>query len=153
MKTQEEGRCYIDHLAAEHRHVDQLLHQALQMFPSWEELDLADWLLRITDQFRKVRNSLAHHFQQEEEGGCLEEAVARAPGLAAEAEVLTGEHARLLKRLDDLVRKAETAPQVLAARQALEREFRDTVAAIHRHEEAENHIIERGFNVSLQHDE
>lgn len=152
MKTQEESRSYINHMATEHRHLEQLLTSAAHMFPTWEEIDLAEWLPRIVEQFKKVRSQLANHFAQEEAGGCLEEAVSRRPALAGEARNLEADHPRLLQQLGTLVQRGEHAQPTVQQCRALEHEFRALVADIHRHEEAENQLLERGFNVSLQHE-
>lgn len=153
MKTQEEGRSFINHMATEHRHLDQLLSSATQMFPTWEEIDLADWLPRIAEQFKKVRSQLAKHFAQEEEGGCIEEAISHCPPLAGEARCLESDHPRLLQLLDALVKRSEQAQPTITQCQSLEHDFRALVAEIHRHEEAENQLLERGFNVSLRHED
>lgn len=153
MKTQEESQSYINHMATEHRHLEQLLTSAARMFPTWEEIDLAEWLPRIVEQFKKVRTQLGRHFAQEEAGGCLEEAVSHRPALAGEASSLEADHPRLLQQLDALVRRGEQAQPTISQCRALEHDFRTLVAEIHRHEEAENHLLESGFNVSLRHEE
>src|SRR4029450_1925477 len=75
-KTMKNGDCkfaYVDHMLSEHRRLDQLIRRTLASVPSWEELDAADWLPRMTSGLVAIQTELAHHFRDEEQGGCLEE--------------------------------------------------------------------------------
>ena len=91
-------RSYVEHLLAEHRRLDQLIRNALATLPAWEEAESATFLPGMIAGLAAIRAELVHHFREEEAGGCLEEAVARCPGLSAEVADTQAEHAMLLAR-------------------------------------------------------
>jgi hypothetical protein len=139
---------YVDHLQSEHRRVEQLICHAAAALPNWEETDPAAWQPRVVEGLLAIRNEMAHHFHNEEQGGCLEEAVAHCPNLSSEVARIEGEHTRLLADIDDLIRSTEQIehPTVLDA-QILRQELRAIVQALRDHEAAENRVMQRGFGL------
>jgi hypothetical protein len=85
---------------------------------------------------------LAHHFSEEEEGGCVEEAVSHKANLGRQADDLKREDHKLLKQLDGLIDKLRTAPQSM---KLIEKDFRQFVQAICQHEAAESRIVDEGL--------
>src|SRR5262245_65770630 len=102
MQSESEERIYVEHLTAEHRRLDQHIHQTLARLPDWEQRDSANWITELLAGLAAIRQELVRHFEEEEGGGCLEEAVAHCPGLAAEVSAIEAEHANLLGDLDEL---------------------------------------------------
>ena len=151
MNGGDEKFAYVEHMLSEHRHLDQLLRRTLATLPSWEEADAAGWLPRMARSLEAIRAELAHHFQSEEQGGCLEEAVARCPQVAADVEKTEREHDALLERVDELIARCQTTAVPSAAKaQALDQELRQVVRDLRRHEAEENRIMQRGFSVCLE---
>jgi hypothetical protein len=141
---------YVDHMLAEHRRLDHLVRRTMASIPGWEETDAAGWLPRMQAGLAEIRAELAHHFRKEEEGGCLEEAVARCPQLSADVGHIEAEHRDLLAGLDDLIDRCRTLGATTATQaQALDAELRGLVRRLRAHEALENRVMQRGFNVSL----
>jgi Hemerythrin HHE cation binding domain len=141
---------YFDHLMAEHRRLDELIHQTLKAPPDWEEGDV-DWPPRLVEHLTAIRQEMAHHFREEEEGGCLEEAVAHCPSLSTEVLHIEAEHNRLLADMDDLILRAKRLerPKPRDAR-ALGQELQAVVHALRAHEAEETRVIERGFTRNVK---
>jgi iron-sulfur cluster repair protein YtfE (RIC family) len=154
MNDRDEKFAFVDYMQAEHRRLEQLLRRTLAALPSWEEADTDGWLPRMTAGLTAIRAELAHHFRTEEQGGCLEEAVARCPQLSPDVEKIEREHDELLEHLDELIARCQTtaAPTAAQAR-ALEQEFRQIVHELKLHEVEENRIMQRGFSVCLEGEE
>jgi len=151
MKVGADKFAYVDHMLSEHQRLEQLIRRTLSALPSWEELDSQEWLPRMTNGLVAIRTELAHHFRDEEQGGCLEEAVARCPQLSTEVERIEGQHEEILLRLSELVDRCQCAgkltPQQLFA---LEQELRQNVRDLQVHEALENRIMQQGFSVCLE---
>src|SRR3954452_25357188 len=58
--------------------------------------------VRLRD-LEEMRRDLAAHFREEEDGGCLEEAVCRCPSLAHEVRMIESEHPDLVAQLDTMI--------------------------------------------------
>jgi hypothetical protein len=146
MKNSNGGNAYAQHLLAEHRRLDQLMHRTIITLPGWEEADAVDWLPRTVGGLQAIRQEVARHFRDEEAGGCLEEAVANCPSLAAEADGLLHEHPGLLKALDDLIARYEQLVEPTPEHgRALAEELRAVLKKLRQHEALENRLIERAF--------
>jgi Hemerythrin HHE cation binding domain len=145
---------YVDHLLAEHRRLDQLIRRTLASLPCWEESDVSAWTPRMVAGLEAIRRELAQHFREEEAGGCLEEAVARCPALSSEVRQIEGEHQGLLGALDELILSCQRLTQPTARdAHALGQELRALVHRLRAHEALENRIMQRGFGISLEHEE
>jgi hemerythrin HHE cation binding domain-containing protein len=147
-------RAFVDHLLAEHRRLEHLIRSTLTALPAWEETGMAVWLPAMLTGLTAIREELVHHFLEEEAGGCLEEAVARCPRLSADVAEAQAEHSKLLQDLHVLIQWAQQM-QTPTARDAyvLGQELRAIVQQMHAHEVRENHIMERGFSLSLENDD
>jgi len=99
----------------------------------------------------ELRRHLATHFAREEEGGLLEESVARLPRLAAAAGGVLRQHPGLLGRLDALV--ARLAAGNAGAWTAGAADFAAFAAALHDHERAENAVFQEGHVEDLDLDD
>src|SRR5262245_26988435 len=135
MQSESEERIYVEHLTAEHRRLDQLIHQTLGRLPEGEHSQSADWAAELLAGVWAIREELARHFTEEEAGGCLEEAVAHCPALSAEVSAVEAEHAKLLGDLKELIHRAErlTRPTSRDA-QVMHQEIRALANELHLHE-------------------
>lgn len=98
-----------------------------------------------------LRTRLADHFRQEEEGGLLEESVARMPRLGSAAADVLAEHPRLLADLDAIRARfadADDAPCADAWR-GVRSAFAGFVERMQAHERAENAVVQQGYNEDL----
>ena len=153
MYAHDGSNSYVDHLLAEHHRLHALLRHAraaiLQSGGPDRDATAAD-IVRVLKQ---VRQELAHHFMEEEAGGCLEEAVSRCPRLSSEANHLGAEHAELLREIDDLLTIAATSDNSYAAHLAMEHAFKRVCERLYSHEAAENNLLRQGFGVNVNGDE
>ena len=154
MKSESEEWIYVEHLTAEHRRLDQLIHQTLARLSDWEQNELSNWPAELLTGLVAIRDELARHFQEEEAGGCLEEAASLCSGLSNEVTAIEAEHAKLLSELDELIDRARqlTRPAAREAH-ALGQELRALAHAVRLHEARENQIMQRGFGVGLESDD
>lgn len=132
----EECQSYLERARSEHRQVERALREAESQLLSGFHTEL----------LRKLRGQVARHFAVEEQGGCLEEAVSRNPSLSHEIIELEHQHPGLLAELDALIESLERGGDTKAFGQ----EFIGFAARLREHEEQENRVLERGFNVSLE---
>jgi hypothetical protein len=142
---------YIKHLFSEHRRLEtrvETIRGDLASLSSGlaSEADRRDLVLDL----QKLHDELAIHFNEEQEGGCLEEAVSRNPNVTEEAARLEGEHEVLLGRLRELMGKVEGAAATPEADADVAAAFDSFAEELLAHEVAENRIMERGFNIDLE---
>jgi len=145
---------FVEHLLAEHRRLDHLISRTMAALPSWGENGASQWLPRLVEGLNAIRQELAQHFHEEEDGGCLEEAVSRCPGLSSEVARVESEHSKLLADLDELIRRAQplSGSKPDDAR-VLGQKLRAIVLELHAHEALENQIMARGFGRSLENED
>lgn len=150
MTDLDECRAYAAHLLAEHRRLQELVREIQTIFENRDET-LGEVKERLVKGFRSLRSELSRHFAEEDEGGCIEEAVSRIPSLSSAATELENQHPLLLDSLDCLIDHVAKAP--VGGRAAeLEKEFATLAQQLNTHEAAENRVLERGFGVNLDAD-
>jgi hypothetical protein len=139
-----EFAAYIVHLRAEHRR----LHECLRRIQrDWAARQSALGIGVVLEDMKALRAELAHHFAEEESGGCLEEAIARQPRLAPEADRLERQHVELLGHLDRLVEQMNAAAQTGRRADDAKSAFGHFAHELRRHEHAENRLLKQGFGV------
>ena len=148
-----ECNSYVGHLLAEHRRLHVMLRLAraavLQSGGPDRDATTEDMLRTL----RHVREELAHHFAEEESGGCLEEAACRCPALSAQVRTIEAEHQSLLAELDALIQRCGSCDQNAQQRMAFEDDFAKLCERLHQHEAAENDVLRRGFGTNVNGDE
>lgn len=92
-----------------------------------------------------LRYALKQHFQEEAEGGCLDEAVARRPSLSKELTRLQSEHVEMLRDIDELISRVEQSPRIVEAWENNSDLFFQFIRRLRSHEAAETRMLERGF--------
>ena len=96
----------------------------------------------LRKQMGELGEFLKRHFEQEECGGCLEEAVAQAPRLGARADAVMREHRVLLGHVERLTEQVRTPLNG----QALQRTYAQFRRELTEHEAAEVALLAAAFN-------
>lgn len=104
---------------------------------------------QMQSEIMQIRDKLALHFLQEEDGGYLEEAIGRLPSVARPAATLQREHGELLALIDAIVADARPIADPQPAWKYLAQEFERFCKCLLSHETAENALRSRAFNVDL----
>lgn len=149
MRDYDECLPYVNHLVAEHRRMHGMLHQARTSILQSGGPDRDASVDDIVSALRHIRSELAHHFGEEEAGGCLDEAVCHCPRLAAEAKRIEAEHPVLLAEIDRLIAEALDSEQSVANRISMERDFEHLYRQLCAHEAAENAILRQAFGMNV----
>ena len=131
---------YLEHLQAEHHRLNCCLlgirHQFAKLNRSTQPPDaLAGLIKRLEDLMRELRS----HFAEEEAGGCLEEAVARCPGLGPQAKDLMDEHPQFTRALGQLLANMN---ERAANPEAWRKQFEAFARELKAHECAENRLLQ-----------
>jgi len=138
-------RTYVEHLRVEHSHIDHWLEELQQLLvaaPYGHEKHLAGELLA---KLLQLKEQLVHHFREEEEGGCLEEAQSRSPCLSEDVRELQAQHHGLLQTLDGLIAQAQSLFAQPNDFENLRASFGNFLRQLHTHESEENRILLFGF--------
>jgi len=142
----DECKTYVEHLRIEHSHIDRSLEELQHLFGEAAHektrILLAEELLA---KLLQLREQLTHHFREEEEGGCLEEAQSRSPSLSEDVRELQGQHAGFLQTLDGLIAEAQTLVARPNELEKLRGSFGSFLQQLHTHESEENRILLFGF--------
>lgn len=138
-----EARAYISHLEAEHRIIESVLAEVESELCTAFARKSADYQ-RFRDMLFALRQNLEHHFRGEDEGGCLEEAMARCPGLAEEAGDLLAERRGILRLLDHLIVQSDSRMRGCTSADYREAFGRFT-RTLRMHEASEKRILNQAF--------
>ena len=141
---------YVNAMTCEHRQIEGLVRRLEQNLDalSAHEPDVPD-MAHVEEQLVQLEKFLTGHFQREEEGGFLDDAAVAAPSCAGEAGHLLQEHSQLLTRvreLGDLARQQSVATQ--ADWQSFAAALRNALRQLGSHEQRENELLHRAFNVA-----
>jgi hypothetical protein len=153
MRDLEECRPYVDHLLAEHRRVRRMIGQAHRAIVHSGGPDHDVSVEEIVRVLRLLREELAHHFREEEAGGCLDEAASMCPRLSPEVQRLAAEHAELLAAIDALIAHAHDLDQSILCRIDFGHSFDNLCRQLHAHEAAENAVLRQGFGTNVNGEE
>ena len=148
MRTYDECKAYVDHLMVEHRRLHRLLLDARKTIADAHSGE-GNWGEKAVKVLRDLRGTLQHHFAEEEEGGCLDEAVSFQPHLAPDVKRIEAEHPQLLAEIDRLIAQVEDGGKTPAQHLALTTAFDELCRELHTHEAAENEVLRRGFGANL----
>jgi hemerythrin-like domain-containing protein len=132
----------VDLLYSSHRRLERRVLELQELYRGAKDPTDAD----LRDQLVSFRMELAEHIRQEDDNGCLEEAVCRCPSLGPRVAQLQGEHLELLKSLDALLgglgRGAEFAAADVASA------LGELAVTLRRHEAMENEVLASAFGLS-----
>ena len=104
---------------------------------------------RIAKALTALRDHLAEHFHQEEEGGFLEESLARLPRLASAAREVLAEHPDLLDEADRLIERTSRGDIPALGWAALCHDVDRFATRLLDHERRENRVVQQGYNEDL----
>ncbi len=138
----------LGHVLAEHRDLFNLMLSVRSAFavacpPTQERRE------SLLACLHHLRQHLTDHFAQEEQGGFLEESVARMPRLSAAVRSILGQHPALLAELDRVIEDLETAAAGADAWPRADHDFEVFSAHMAAHERSENAVVQEGYNEDL----
>jgi hypothetical protein len=145
MNGHDDCRTYVEHLQIEHSHIDHSLEELQHLLANSIERSQANPAQALLVQLIQLRERLFHHFREEEEGGCLEEAQSRSPCLSEDVRTLQSEHPGFLTDLDGLITEAELLAKRSNGLRDLQKAFGGFMRRLHAHEAEENRILLFGF--------
>jgi hypothetical protein len=135
----------LGHLLGQHRDLHARL-LALRADFAAAEMSGEVSIQSIRDKLQGLREHLGDHFSQEEQGGFLEESIARMPRLAAAAREVVAEHPRLLAELDALLERLPAGDIRGAAWSDAAEGFAAFTDHLLAHERNENAVVQQGYN-------
>jgi iron-sulfur cluster repair protein YtfE (RIC family) len=138
MRNCDEAVSYINHMRAQHRR----LEQAIGAIEGRLRME-ATMVPELVEQLETLAQEMSHHFQAEEEGGCLEEAVSRLPQLSAKVRQIEEEHPKLQSDVREIIDKAAEIPSDHSAE--VRRMFTEFARRLLAHETAENEVLQTAF--------
>lgn len=100
----------------------------------------------IRGRLRGLRDHMASHFVQEEQGGYLEESIARIPRLSAAVKAVMAEHPGLLAEIDSLLECLAVRDIHGESWSAAGRRFAAFADHLIAHERNENAMVQQGYN-------
>lgn len=137
MRDYSECQAFVEHLRREHNQIHELVFAVDHELRSEDPPCSAE---QIHARLSSLRETLARHFEQEEEGGCMEEAACFDPRLSREVSTVEKEHPGLLYLLDGLLERTSDCSS-----SDYRASFHEFATALHAHEAAENRILHTAF--------
>jgi hypothetical protein len=141
----DECRTYVEHLRVEHSHIDRSLEELQHLIAGAVDWSRQNPVPVLQAHLKQLREQLAHHFQEEEAGGCLEEAQSRSPCLSEDVRKLQAQHPGFLASLDGMIARAEALATQPTGLTELQAQFANFLHELHDHETEENRILLFGF--------
>ena len=135
----------LGHLLGQHRDLHARLLALRADFAVGHDADPPS-VKAIRDRLLELRDHLREHFVQEEQGGFLEESIARMPRLSVAAREVVAEHPRLLAELDTLVDKLPTQDVRDDSWDEAAHGFAAFTEHLLAHERNENAVVQQGYN-------
>lgn len=137
---------YLEQALSEHRELHHLVEELRRrLAPTGSQATRAEYDRGLED-LAQLRDRLAAHFETEEAGGVFDEAISRCPRIAPQAASLQRQHAQFVKLIDGLLRPADGWREHWDDVRTRFERFSEKLEA---HEEAENGILGRAFNVAI----
>ena len=100
----------------------------------------------VRDRLLELRDHLRDHFVQEEQGGFLEESIARMPRLSVAAREVVADHPRLLAELDTLLDRLPAQDVRDESWDEAAHGFAAFTEHLLAHERNENAVVQQGYN-------
>lgn len=153
MRDYNECQPYVNHLVTEHRRLNGLLRQTRASIVGSGSPDRDARGAEVVEALRRLQAELTYHFKEEEEGGCMDEAISRCPALSPDVKRIEAEHQDLLAKVASLITQAADGEISVQDRIALETAFDEFYRQIRAHEAAENEVLRQGFGANVNGDE
>ena len=140
----------LGHVLAQHRELHTLVSAVHARFEAADaDPSAAGQTADLRQPLQALRDYLPSHFRMEEQGGFIEESLARMPRLAEAAKGVLAEHPRLLEELDRLIESLPVADISRLQRADLEVGFERFCHHLLTHERNENAVVQEGYNEDL----
>lgn len=152
MRDLEQCLPFIEHLRLEHVHFNRLLRQLCEQFHNLQQNYSPAARTEVAANVAQLRRELKRHFEAEEAGGYLEEAVARCPSVAKETDLLELAHPELLAELGRLEERVLAPTIEPPPASELRRAFEAFALHLAQHEEGEKRVMAHGFAFNLDDD-
>lgn len=140
---------WTEHVESEHQQLRRAILDRRRAFNAPADQGLtSDLVAVVSPKLMAYRDSMREHFAMEEEGGYMDEAVARLPSLSHNADKLMAEHKPLMAAIERII--ARLQGNSLSATEWNEccddfKKFSEQVAV---HEANENWLLHHGFNLA-----
>jgi hypothetical protein len=138
----------LGHLLAEHRELFMRM-QAVRTALADRQPPTARRFADLRAGLQELREHLRAHFAQEEQGGFMEESIARMPRLAPAAAAIMRQHPALLAELDALIERLSGGDISAEAWARAGHDFDHFSATMTAHERSENAVVQEGYNEDL----
>jgi outer membrane protein TolC len=140
----ERCQAYLRHMEGQHRRLNDQLRRIRELLEAGTSAGTEPRQARLNAQreLEALREELLHHFHEEDDGGCLEEAVSHCPTLAHEVRIIEAQHRDLLGQLDQMIVRQR-------AGESTRDDFQRFMQSIDQHEALEDHVVQHGFNVAV----
>lgn len=141
---------YVEHVRTEHRELQALIHRARRALAIaarslWREVTIPS----LVEVLKDLHDHMERHFEQEETDGYLEEALIQAPRFTHQAECLLRQHPQMLKQMDEILAEVPRCHHRPDLWSQFELHAREMLQQLLTHEAAENQILERAYNTTL----
>lgn len=104
---------------------------------------------QLGDRLHAIREIVASHFSEEEQGGYMVGPIAAAPHLAERAAALLADHPRLLAEFDTLSAALSASPITYACWGDARRDVQHVLDHLHAHEHRENELWQEAFGADV----
>ena len=139
------------HLLAQHRELHDLLMESKAVFEeAGSQRPPAVAAAAAAERVRQLRDYLARHFKQEEQGGYLEDSLASMPRLSGAVRRVLAEHPALLADLDGLLHRLSARDSDGEAWRQAGCDFEAFASRLLAHERHENEVLQEGYNEDLE---
>lgn len=132
---------YTDYLRLEHKQIHEVVREIEKEIQDNASVHGG---LQLAPGLGQLRELLVRHFEQEEDGGCLEQAACCCPRLSNAVTQIAAEHQTLLRQLDGLIDSAHDGLTVAEAGE-FSHLFEDFTRQLKAHDAAENHVLAEAF--------
>ena len=149
MDNRDECRPFLVHLRDEHRELRELVRDIQLRLGLGDSEPGPNAMAHLMEGLVDLHTRLKRHFAEEEDGGCMEEAVSRRPALSAQVRELEIQHPALLRQLEGIIERARAAGQSVNVRQAVDSDSHAFAKALLVHEAQENRLLQLAFNVNM----
>jgi hypothetical protein len=140
---------WAEHVETEHRHLCRSIHDLRRAFDApAETASISVLVAAVLPKLMAYRDEMLAHFALEEEGGYMEEAVARVPSLSQNADKLMAEHKPLMAALERLIARLQKASLSASEWSECRTDFAKFAEQAATHEANENWLLHEGFNLA-----
>ncbi|MFM8733890.1 MAG: hemerythrin domain-containing protein [Pirellulales bacterium] len=136
----------LGHILGQHR---ELHAQVLALRAAFAARPDASRLDAVRRMLLALRDHLQGHFEQEEQGGFMEESIARMPRLSSAVRDVMADHPRLLAELDALLERLPVGDVSRVAWDEASRDFDSFAEHLLLHERNEHAVVQEGYNEDL----